>query len=160
MANKKMSFAAQFINGFGRAGDSVQYISTEPGAREKARQFARIHGGRVYRAVAVGRVLAPNEALDLGRGYIVATEPPMDFVFWRRYYAKLMELKDMSKADRQQYIYAWGIYVFEDRSKYRRWLRDPARALGNKTPASLLKTISGAQKVLDFLGRIEYGVYM
>ena len=160
MTNKKGSFAAQFISGFGRAGDHVQFISVEPGAREKARQFARMHGGRVYRAVAVGKVLAPRQAFDLGRGYIVATEPPREFVFWGRYYAKVMELKDMGKVDRQQYIYARGIEVFEDRNKYRKWLRYPVRALGHKTPASLLKTISGAQKVLDALERIEYGVYM
>ena len=160
MASKKRTFAAQIINGFGRSGEPVQYISIEPGARKKARKYARSHGGRVYRAVVVGRAISPTRAIDLGWGYIVATVPPIEFVFWRRYYAKVMEIKDMSEADRQQYINARGIEVFEDRNKYRKWLRYPARALGHKTPASLLKTISGAQKVLDALERIEYGVYM
>ena len=98
MSGKGSEVAAQFIGGFGRAGDPVQYISTEPGAREKARQFARKHGGRVYRAVAVGRVLTFYSAKDLGRGYIVANRPPLEFVFWRRYYAKVMEIKAFSAA--------------------------------------------------------------
>ena len=155
MKSKKRSLAAQFIGGFGRAGDPVQFISVEPSAREKARRHARIHGGRVYRAVAVGRAIASNRAIDLGWGYIVANEPPREFVFWRRCYAKIMELKHMSNADRQQYIYARGFEVFEDRSKYRRWMQYPARSLGNKTPASLLKRYRERKRYWSFLNELN-----
>ncbi len=158
MANKSRSIASRFVGSFGRGGEPVQFISSEPGARKKARQFARLHGGRIYRAVAVGRALTHFSAIDLGRGYIVANKPPIEFVYWGRYYAKVMEIKDMSKTDRLQYIYACGLYVFEDRQKFRRWLQSPIPALGLKKPADLIKTASGTQMVHDALFRIEYSV--
>lgn len=155
---KKQSMASKIISGFGRSGEQVLYISAEPVAREKARQFARRHGGRVYRAVAVGRVLRPNTAFDLGRGYIVAIRPPREFVYWRRYYAKVMEIQDMSKTDRLNYVHAVGSDIFGARGKYRSWLQSYSRALGGKKPKVLIKTAAGAQKVYDALLRIEYGV--
>jgi putative toxin-antitoxin system antitoxin component (TIGR02293 family) len=39
-----------------------------------------------------------------------------------------------------------------------RWLRAPNRALGGRTPLSLLDTDLGAELVGDVLGRIEHGV--
>jgi len=39
------------------------------------------------------------------------------------------------------------------------WLAMPNRALGGVTPMSLIDTDTGAQAVLDVLGRIDYGVF-
>ena len=90
MTKQLAGVAAQFICSFGRVGEPVQYISKEPGARDRARQFARKHGGDVYRAVAVGRANSPTSAIDLGRGYIVANQTPLEFVYWRQYYVNLL----------------------------------------------------------------------
>ncbi|MBK6401126.1 MAG: DUF2384 domain-containing protein [Rhodocyclaceae bacterium] len=49
--------------------------------------------------------------------------------------------------------------VFEDSERAHRWLKEPQRGLGNRTPLSLLGTEAGAREVEDLLGRIEYGVF-
>lgn len=54
---------------------------------------------------------------------------------------------------------AVGIRVFEDKGKFLAWLRHPNKALGQKTPMSLLSSRFGSEMVLDELGRIEYGVF-
>ena len=52
-----------------------------------------------------------------------------------------------------------GLAVFGDKEKFIRWMYSPCKALGNKIPASLLKTKSGLEMILDELGRIENSVF-
>jgi putative toxin-antitoxin system antitoxin component (TIGR02293 family) len=52
-----------------------------------------------------------------------------------------------------------GIDVFGSEEKFNLWLREPIRALGSRTPESLLKSRFGIEMVLTVLGRIEHGVY-
>jgi putative toxin-antitoxin system antitoxin component (TIGR02293 family) len=52
-----------------------------------------------------------------------------------------------------------GADVFGDKDKFLLWLKQPNRALGNKTPIGLLGSRFGAEMVLDELGRMEYGVF-
>ncbi len=49
--------------------------------------------------------------------------------------------------------------VLGDLSAAHRWLRSPNRALGGRTPLSLLDTEPGAGLVSDVLDRIDYGVF-
>ena len=51
-----------------------------------------------------------------------------------------------------------GGKVFGDREKFLSWMKSPSPALGNRTPASLLRSRFGTEVVLDELGRIEHGV--
>jgi putative toxin-antitoxin system antitoxin component (TIGR02293 family) len=55
-------------------------------------------------------------------------------------------------------VAARGGEVFADRDKFLSWMRSPNPALGNCTPASLLRSRFGTEVVLDELGRIEHGV--
>jgi putative toxin-antitoxin system antitoxin component (TIGR02293 family) len=55
-------------------------------------------------------------------------------------------------------VAARGSEVFGDRDKFLSWMKSPSPALGNRTPASLLRSRFGTQVVLDELGRIEHGV--
>jgi putative toxin-antitoxin system antitoxin component (TIGR02293 family) len=55
-------------------------------------------------------------------------------------------------------VAARGSEVFGDRDKFLSWMRSPSPALGNRTPASLLRSRFGTEVVLDELGRIEHGV--
>ena len=55
-------------------------------------------------------------------------------------------------------VAAKGTGVFEDKDKFLSWINHPNKALGNRTPMSLLRSRFGVQAVLDELGRIEYGV--
>jgi putative toxin-antitoxin system antitoxin component (TIGR02293 family) len=48
--------------------------------------------------------------------------------------------------------------VFGDRDKFLSWMRSPSPALGNRSPAFLLRSRFGIEVVLDELGRIEHGV--
>ena len=49
--------------------------------------------------------------------------------------------------------------VFGDQKMGRKWLKDPAWALGDITPLEFAETEFGAQEVDDLLGRIEHGVF-
>lgn len=48
--------------------------------------------------------------------------------------------------------------VFGDRERSRKWLERPNPALGQKSPAELLASESGALRVEQMLGRIEHGI--
>jgi len=52
-----------------------------------------------------------------------------------------------------------GIEVFGSREKFMSWFNTPSKALGGKVPSDLVNLKTGAQMVMDELGRIEYGVY-
>ena len=55
-------------------------------------------------------------------------------------------------------VAARGKEVFQDKNKFLSWINHPSKALGNRTPASLLSSRFGIEMVLDELGRIEHGV--
>jgi putative toxin-antitoxin system antitoxin component (TIGR02293 family) len=57
------------------------------------------------------------------------------------------------------HIVGFAEEVFEDDGRAHRWLKEPQRGLGNRTPLALLTTEAGAREVEDLLGRIEYGVF-
>lgn len=53
-----------------------------------------------------------------------------------------------------------AVALFEgDKHKAQQWLNEPARALGNKKPADLVSSETGAYEVLKFITRLEHGVY-
>lgn len=52
-----------------------------------------------------------------------------------------------------------GVEVFEDKDKFLTWMKNPNKALANRTPISLLSSRFGTDMVLDELGRIEHGVF-
>jgi len=49
--------------------------------------------------------------------------------------------------------------IFKSRDKAKDWMKEPHKALGGKSPAECFMTRSGAEEVLNLLGRIEHGVY-
>jgi len=51
-----------------------------------------------------------------------------------------------------------GTNVFGDKDKFLSWMKQPNKALANKTPMSLFSSRFGTEMVLDELGRIEHGV--
>lgn len=52
-----------------------------------------------------------------------------------------------------------GIEVFGSLEKFMSWFNAPSQALGGNVPIDLVYLKTGAQMVMDELGRIEYGVY-
>lgn len=53
----------------------------------------------------------------------------------------------------------YGASVFQDQSKFTRWLRRPLRLLADRSPLDLMDSPTGIQLIVDVLGRIEYGVF-
>lgn len=56
-------------------------------------------------------------------------------------------------------LYSYGYEVLGSREKFNRWMKAGNRALGGKTPLSLIDTLYGIEEVKHLIGRIEYGVY-
>ncbi len=56
-------------------------------------------------------------------------------------------------------VAAVGVKVSGDKDKFLSWMRQPNKALGNKTPLDLLGSRFGTEMILDELGRMEYGVF-
>jgi putative toxin-antitoxin system antitoxin component (TIGR02293 family) len=53
-----------------------------------------------------------------------------------------------------------AVELFEgDKEQARQWLNEPVRALGNKKPADLVASETGAYEVLKLITRLEHGVY-
>jgi putative toxin-antitoxin system antitoxin component (TIGR02293 family) len=52
-----------------------------------------------------------------------------------------------------------GTNTFGDKDKFLSWMRQPNKALANKTPMNLLRSRFGTDMILDELGRLEYGVF-
>ncbi len=55
--------------------------------------------------------------------------------------------------------YRAALQLFEgDAETARRWMSEPAKALGGNTPIQHLDTEAGAGEVQDLIGRLEHGV--
>ncbi|MGH8615251.1 MAG: antitoxin Xre/MbcA/ParS toxin-binding domain-containing protein [Gammaproteobacteria bacterium] len=56
--------------------------------------------------------------------------------------------------------YRSALQLFEGEAESaRRWLNEPAKALGGNSPLQHLDTEAGAAEVRDLIGRLEHGVY-
>ena len=56
-------------------------------------------------------------------------------------------------------LYDRALEVFEDQQAAEKWLKEPARGLGEAIPLNYARTELGAQEVERLLIRIEYGVF-
>jgi putative toxin-antitoxin system antitoxin component (TIGR02293 family) len=56
-------------------------------------------------------------------------------------------------------LYDRALEVFEDQQATEKWLKEPARGLGEATPLKYARTELGAREVERLLTRIEYGVF-
>lgn len=68
---------------------------------------------------------------------------------------------DDEKSDRFQFIkqiLASGEEAFGSKSNLSKWLKTPQSILEGYTPLSMMSTITGANRVLQLLGRIKHGI--
>lgn len=75
---------------------------------------------------------------------------PMTFKFTGNVAEKILGLSE---------IYSYGMEVFEEQDKFRRWLQVLNPILNNRRPLELLSTQLGMQQVKHELARIDYGIY-
>lgn len=66
---------------------------------------------------------------------------------------------DVSQFENIVEVVTKGIDVFEDKSRFNEWMRQPNTALGGKSPLSLIDSDKGIREILDVLGRLRHGVY-
>lgn len=70
---------------------------------------------------------------------------------------------DVSASDRLlqlKKLLQYGEEVFEEREKFKRWIRRPLRSMYGEAPLALLNTMTGMKIVETALGRIEHSVYI
>ena len=56
-------------------------------------------------------------------------------------------------------LYSYGYEVFEDKTRFNKWMFSPSQALGGQTPHAMIDNQFGREEVRNIIGRIEYGVY-
>jgi putative toxin-antitoxin system antitoxin component (TIGR02293 family) len=104
--------------------------------------------------VAVAKALAGLDYDQLARILNVARATLINKKSPERFNTDLSD-KIMSLAD----IFSYGFQVFEDKDRFRLWIRTPLKALGGKAHVDLLNTTFGREEVRNLIGRMEYGVY-
>ena len=77
----------------------------------------------------------------------------------RRKKSGRMTFEESERIYRIARLYDRAVEVFGDKKMGRKWLKEPAWALGDIPPLEFAETELGAQEVDDLLGRIEHGVF-
>jgi len=72
---------------------------------------------------------------------------------------KRLDPHESARAYRIARVLARATEVLGSRESARSWLREPLLAIGNRTPLDAIRTESGAELVIQVLGRLEDGVY-
>jgi len=123
----------------------------------RADLVAQIHQGF---SVAVIEKLADELELPQQALLKVARIAPATLTRRRRSPSGLLSPEESDRIYRIAEVYRAVLQLFEgDGESARRWLGEPARALGGETPLQHLDTEAGAAQVRDLIGRLEHGVY-
>lgn len=72
---------------------------------------------------------------------------------------KPLSIEESDKLVRLIQTIARAMEVFGDQETALRWMKAPNRAMGGRTPFSVVNTSPGVELIKDILGRIEHGVY-
>lgn len=73
---------------------------------------------------------------------------------------KSLSLEQSSRAWKFAEILAKATEIFGSQQQAEQWLERAATGLNRRRPIDLLATPAGVEMVEDFLGRLEYGVYV
>jgi putative toxin-antitoxin system antitoxin component (TIGR02293 family) len=79
---------------------------------------------------------------------------------YKNFPQKPLNLEQSSRAWKFAEVLAKATEVFGSQEKAEQWLERPAMGLNGRRPIDLLATPAGVEMVEDFLGRLEYGVYV
>jgi len=92
-----------------------------------------------------------SEFLDLSVKSLQRYKQVKGHVFKPIHSEKILELAEVNNLGRQ---------VFDSADQFHHWLYTPSYALGNMTPAELLKDSYGKEMVIDQLHRIDNGIFV
>lgn len=56
-------------------------------------------------------------------------------------------------------IYSYGYKVFEDETRFKKWMFTSNQTLGGKAPYDIIDNQFGREEVKNLIGRIAYGIY-
>lgn len=77
----------------------------------------------------------------------------------RRKKSGRMTFEESERIYRIARLFDRAVEVFGDKQMARKWLKEPAWALGDVPPLEYAETELGAQEVDDLLGRIDHGIF-
>lgn len=97
--------------------------------------------------------------LDLSEKALSVTVRIAKRTLMRRKREGRFKLDESERVYRIARLYDRAVEVFGDSELAKKWFKEPAWALGDKTPLEYADTELGAQEVEDLLGRIEHGVF-
>lgn len=101
-----------------------------------------------------------NEKLDISQGKFLEIINLATPTLARRRKTKQLNALESDRLFRVATIYRATLELFEDdRDAAKDWLKQPAKALGGKSPFSQLDTQAGTDNVRDLIGRLEHGVF-
>ncbi|MGH8607945.1 MAG: type II RES/Xre toxin-antitoxin system antitoxin [Gammaproteobacteria bacterium] len=161
MTSKRRVFKPQQTSSVpgGVAGEA---IGTEAFRRlglvnDHAELVKQIHRG--FR-VAVIEKLADELCLPQQTLLKVTKIAPATLTRRRKSASGLLSSEESDRVYRIAAAYRSALQLFEGEAESaRRWLNEPAKALGNNSPLQHLDTEAGAAEVRDLIGRLEHGVY-
>jgi putative toxin-antitoxin system antitoxin component (TIGR02293 family) len=55
-------------------------------------------------------------------------------------------------------VYSIGYDVFQEKDRFREWMKTPVRSTGGIPPVEYLKTYYGVEEIKNILGRIAWGI--
>ncbi len=126
-------------------------------AKDRAELVKQIHRG--FR-VAVIQKLADELGVPQQTLLKVTKIAPATLSRRRKSASGLLSPEESDRVYRVAAAYRSAVQLFEGEAESaRRWLNDPAKALGGDSPLQHLDTEAGAAEVQDFIGRLEHGVY-
>ena len=126
-------------------------------AEDRVELVSQVHQGFPVNIVEklAGELQLPQQAL-----LKVVRIAPATLGRRRKSLSGLLSPEESDRVYRLAEAYRNSLQLFEgDADSARRWLVEPAKALGGATPLQLLDTEAGAGQVRDLVGRLEHGVY-
>ena len=117
---------------------------------------------RVHRGFPVSVIVKLADELGASQQVVlqIAGIAPATLARRRKSGSKRLTPQESDRIYRIAAVYRSALQLFEgDAAAARRWLDEPANAIGGNTPLHHLDTEAGADEVQDLIGRLEHGVY-
>ena len=125
--------------------------------KDRAGLVEQIHHG--FRVTVIEK-LADELRLSQQTLLKVAKIAPATLTRRRKSASRLLSSEESDRIYRIAAAYSDTLQLFEGNvDSARRWLNEPAKALGGNSPLQFLDTEAGASEVRDLIGRLEHGVY-
>jgi putative toxin-antitoxin system antitoxin component (TIGR02293 family) len=115
---------------------------------------------QIKKGLTVAEVLSLTSNLDITEKHLARVVGLSTSTLAIRKKAGRFKPVESERIMRVSRIFRRAMEVFnQNETIAKRWMKSPAKALGNIAPIDFTETDIGAREVENLLGRIEYGVY-